>query len=69
MGAQGKGQETEWNNSSVCRKHGTLRTPFPAYLMSLDDALEGPVSRSREHLPGGLCSVLSPSLSLAGSHV
>lgn len=43
MGAQGKGQETEWDNSSVCRKHGTLRTPFLTHLMSLDDALEGPL--------------------------
>lgn len=43
MGAQSKGQETESDNSSVCRKHGTFSTSFLACLMSLDDAIEGPL--------------------------
>lgn len=43
MGDQSKGQETELDNSSVCCKHGTFSTPFLTHLMSLDDALEGPL--------------------------
>lgn len=43
MGAQGKGQETESDNSSVCHKHGTFSTPFLTHLMSLDDALDSPL--------------------------